>query len=94
MFGAGVFTQQCAECGLGGLLLAGQFADLHQQPIELLLAMELVSLLLLDGLLAFLLLGQFIALMAQLLQTLADLLVQLHEGRCWRRAQAFQGLGG
>jgi hypothetical protein len=38
--------------------------------------------------------GQFIFLLAQLFKTLADLLVQLHEGRRRFAAQAFQCLGG
>lgn len=55
--------------------------------------MLLMGLFFLDGLLTFLLLGQFIALMAQLLQALADLLVELHKGRGRFAAQAFEGFG-
>lgn len=94
MFGAGVLAQQRGERGLGGLLLLAQLGDLLMQDVELLLAMLLVRVFFLDGLLAFLLLGQLVMLMAKLLKALADLLVQLHEGRGRVAAQAFQGVGG
>ena len=82
LFGTGVIAQQGRESFLCGLLLRGQLGDVQVQSVQLLLAMLLVGLFFLDGLLTFLLLGQFIAVVAKLLKTLADVLVQLHEGRC------------
>ena len=76
------------------MLLVGQLGDLQIQGVELLLTMLLVGVLFLDGLLALLLLGLLIALMAQLLKALADLLVELHESRRRRVAQTFQCVGG
>ena len=73
------------------MLLVGQLGDLQIHSVKLLLTMLLVGVLFLDGLLALLLLGLLIALMAQLLKALADLLVELHEGRRRRAAQAGPG---
>mgnify|MGYP001582474566 CR=1 FL=1 len=93
VFGTRVLTEQAAEFFLGRVLLSGQFADLLAQRVELLLAMLLMGVCFLDRLLTRLLLGQFIALVGQLFETLADLLVQEHEGRRRFAAQPFQGLG-
>ena len=92
LLGAAVLAEQRAELFLSCLLLDGELGDLLNQRIELLLAMLLMGLLLLDRLLAFLLLGQLVTLMAQLFKALADLLVQLHEGGCRLGAQTFQGV--
>lgn len=94
LFGAGMFTEQRVEFFLSGFLLGRQLGDLLEQGVELLLAMLLVGLFLVDRLLTFLLLGQFVALVAQLLQALADLLVQLHKGSGRLGAQTCQGVCG
>ncbi len=53
------------------MLLVGQLGDLQIHSVKLLLTMLLVGVLFLDGLLALLLLGLLIAMMAQLLKALA-----------------------
>ena len=93
VLGTAVLTHQGAELCLGGLLLGAQLSQLLLQHGQLLLAMLLAVLFFFEGLLALLLLGQFILLVAELLQALADLLVQQHERGRGLRAQAFEGLG-